>query len=556
MVSMAKLTPIIIGRWADECEEDDYVSDAFRNGEEAICQTGVSTAQVEQLKAVAAALLTDSSEAAKQQEGKTEDGNNSPCCVLSSQSSIIDSRASTAPSSPRSQTEPWSTGPASRTNHLQAPAAQPMTARERLEEAMRKHGFGRPPSEFAAAAQVSTSTFASRDYRVHERPIDTIKQAAQRLQHAHDAQKVNSARPATGQLTPLCPGSSCRSAGGGLARPTSIPAPALQQSQGNCPTGRPPRRSERGKSVHDSGARSAFPREPAEHDIPSSTIKNRPVRGTSAKACLPSMPGGLRMLQQSVHASAAERGCPPSRRHQPARQQQQQDKLASALSGKAAHPQDEPPLSCVAEPMQQDTEASFAVAAEPAEQQKESSSPPSTEATSCMPAPLQFGTAVWDSSRHCAMDGQPDEPQQQLQVHMQHKTRPLPIWFGSFTEQEAEDLRLFAAATEPAQQHASPTAPRVSAEAVTESSTGGPTQSRVLANYSSTDPEVVLDSTPTGQLTWPLALPLQACSLAQTCSRWMLPKIMQPPINMAVNATVNVLAATSAAIDFCNGQQH
>ncbi|CAL8470745.1 g10287 [Coccomyxa elongata] len=97
------------------------------------------------LRAVAAALLEDSSKATKQQEGKTEDGNNSPCCVLSNPASAINSRLSSAPSSPRSQTEPCSTGPASLNTDLRPPTAQPTTALERLQEAMRKHGFGRAP---------------------------------------------------------------------------------------------------------------------------------------------------------------------------------------------------------------------------------------------------------------------------------------------------------------------------------------------------------------------------------------------------------------------------
>lgn len=66
---MKSLTPIIIGRWADEPEDDEYGADACQNCEEEICQTGVSTVHVEQLKTVAAALLEDSSEATKQQRG-------------------------------------------------------------------------------------------------------------------------------------------------------------------------------------------------------------------------------------------------------------------------------------------------------------------------------------------------------------------------------------------------------------------------------------------------------------------------------------------------------
>ncbi len=64
----------------------------------------------------------------------------------SARPAVLSSQASIAPSSSRSQTETWSTGPASLTTHLQAPAAQPTTARKRLEEAMRKHGFGLGPS--------------------------------------------------------------------------------------------------------------------------------------------------------------------------------------------------------------------------------------------------------------------------------------------------------------------------------------------------------------------------------------------------------------------------
>ena len=68
--------------------------------------------------------------------------------------------------------------------------------------------------------------------------------------------------------------------------------------------------------------------------------------------------------------------------------------------------------------------------------------------------------------------------------------------------------------------------------------------------------QVVLDSRPMNKLAWHFALPLQACSLAQICSRWLLPEMLQLPMNLAVDATINVLAATSAAINFYNGQQH
>ncbi|CAL8470755.1 g10297 [Coccomyxa elongata] len=518
-VAMESLTPIYIKSWADEVDEEEYDSHACPYGEVAICQTGVPTGHVEELKALAAALLEGSSEATKQQKGKTEDGNDSPCCVLSCQASAVNSRSSTAPSSPRGQTDVCSTGSASVPRHLQAPAAQPTTARERLQEAMRKYGFSCAPSELsrqasavnsrsstapssprgqtqtwecAADAQVSIGSFASRDCRIHGKPVDTIKDAARVLQQAHDA---NSARPATSHPTPVCPGSSCRSAGGVSTPPTSIPAPAQHQPQKGCPTGRLPRTSERGESAHESGARSAVPRQRTEHDIPRSTIKNRPARRTSVAATAkPSMPGGLRMLQQIVRASAAERGCPPSRRGQPARQQQQQQE---ALSAKAAHPQSMPPLPCAADPAQlheqfatapsveplpEDAEASHAVAAKPAEQQEETSCPSSSQGAGCMPAQLQFGTLAWDSSSHCAMEEQPLVPQLQPQVHMRPSTQctaaGTPICFGTFTEQEAADLQLFKAAAQPTQQHMSPTAGNISVEAVPRSSSSGSATSK------------------------------------------------------------------------------
>ncbi len=326
------------------------------------------------------------------------------------------------------------------------------------------------------------------------------------LQQAHDEQKVTFARSATSQPTPVCPGSSCRSAGGVPTPPTSIPAPEQHQSQEGCPTGRLPRSSDRGESAHESGARSAIPRQPTEHNILRSTITNRPARGTSVAATAkPSMPGGLRMLQQIVRASAAERGCPPLRRGQPAQQQQQQQQ--EALSAKAAHPQDMPSLPCAADPAQlheqcataplgeplpEDAEASHAVAAKPAEQQEETSSPSSTQAASCTPGPLQFGTLAWDSSRHCAMEKQPDVPQQQPQLHKQPPTQGTaagtPICFGSFTEQEVADLQPFKAANQPTKQHMSPTTGDISVEAVRQSSSGNTTQQGELADNST--PEV------------------------------------------------------------------
>ncbi|CAL8470744.1 g10286 [Coccomyxa elongata] len=313
---------------------------------------------------------------------------------------------------------------------------------------MRKHRFGRAPSECAA-----------------------------------DAQNAEYARPATSRTTTVCPGSSCRSAGGVPTPPTSIPAPAQHQPQKGCPTGRLPRTSERGESAHESCARSAIPRQPTEHDTPRSTIKNRPARGTSvATTAKPSMSSGLRMLQQSMRASAAQRGCTSSRHSQPARQPQQQQEAPSA---KAAQSLDKGPLPCAADPAQlhehfatappgeplpEDAEASLAVAAKPAEQQEEISCPSSTQAASSTPAPVLFGTLAWDSSRHCAIDEQPDVPQQQPQMHKQPSTQGAaprtPICFGSFTEHEAADLVLFKAATQPTQQHMSTAAGNISVEAV------------------------------------------------------------------------------------------
>ncbi len=74
LVAMENLTPTIIKRrWADEVDDDEYASDGCHNGEDAICKTGVSTVHVDQLRAVAAALLDISSDAPKQQEGCVPD---------------------------------------------------------------------------------------------------------------------------------------------------------------------------------------------------------------------------------------------------------------------------------------------------------------------------------------------------------------------------------------------------------------------------------------------------------------------------------------------------
>ena len=65
---MEPLSPIFIASWADDV--DEYEADECQNVEEAMCQPDVSTAQVAQLKAAAAALcLRHPSQTAKQQEG-------------------------------------------------------------------------------------------------------------------------------------------------------------------------------------------------------------------------------------------------------------------------------------------------------------------------------------------------------------------------------------------------------------------------------------------------------------------------------------------------------
>ena len=313
--------------------------------------------------------------------------------------------------------------------------------------------------------------------------METIQEAARSLQHA---QRLNSARPPITQSANFYPGSRGRSAGGVPKPPSRAPAQALHQRQGGYPTARPPRRPNHGKSAHESGAPSAHPRQPAEHYIPRSTINTRPVRGSSAKACLQSVPGGLRMLQQSLHASTAARGCTSSRCGQRTRQQQQQQ--VQVLIPKAAQPQDMPPIPCAAGPAQlhkqvatapsgpEDAEASLAVAAKPTEQQEETSCTSSTQPASCMPTLPQFGSLAWDSSEHCAMTEQPDEADQQPQVHTQHTATCMPLRFGSFTQQEAEDLHLFQPAIQPPQLHAVPTAGSNYVEDEPNSCAGGASQ--------------------------------------------------------------------------------
>ena len=68
MVALEPLSPIFIASWADDV--DDYEADECPTVEEAICQPDVSAAQIEQLKAAAAAVFQrDPSQTAKQQEG-------------------------------------------------------------------------------------------------------------------------------------------------------------------------------------------------------------------------------------------------------------------------------------------------------------------------------------------------------------------------------------------------------------------------------------------------------------------------------------------------------
>ena len=262
--------------------------------------------------------------------------------------------------------------------------------------------------------------------------MDTIQEAARSLQHT---QRLNSARPPVTQSANFYPGSRCRSAGGVPKPPTRAPAQALHQRQGGYPTARPLRRPNRGKSAHESGAPSAHPRQPVEPYIPRSTNNTRPVRGSSAKACLPSMPGGLRMLQQSVHASTAARGCTSSSRGQPTSQQQQQQQ--EALTPKAAQPQDMPPVPCAAGPAQLHKQVATAPSDEPLPQEAEAASLP-----------------------------------------------------GAAKPAEQQEEASCPSSTQPAQLHAVPTAESISVEAEPVRSAGGATQPDEHVNLSSADPEV------------------------------------------------------------------
>ena len=288
--------------------------------------------------------------------------------------------------------------------------------------------------ERSAVAQASIGTFPSRDYRVHDNPMETIQEAARSLQHT---QRVNSARPPITQSANFYPGSRCRSAGGVPKPPSRALAQALHQRQGGHPTARRPRRQNHGKSAHESGAPSAHPRQPVEQYIPRSTINTRPVRGSSAKACLPSVPGGLRMLQQSVHASTAARGCTSSRCGQRARQQQQQQQQQEVLIPKAAQPQDMPPIPCAAGPAQLHEQVATAPSDEPLPQDAEEASLP-----------------------------------------------------GAAKRAEQQEEASCPSSPQPAQLHAVPTAGSISVEGEPQSSAGGATQPEEHVNKSSKDPEV------------------------------------------------------------------